>query len=299
MTNVFLHSDADGITAGYLYIISNLDADVRKINYPEIFGDATDFIDGDIMCDMRPNCSDIKGTVYDHHPDHAEDRAYQLFWDDKPSSIIVYDQFKDKLNDNNKWKVAIGAVGDAEPEKIPVEIWEEYPELLDMRSFVNERYGKVTVSDYPVYMLLSSPINSYCRIGEQEKAMQLLFMAKSPLDILYNRGAIKAKETINKEVSLIMDKAMIINYSHVIFMSYRSKYRIGGILGGKLQSTRKTTVVLNEHNKSGSMRGVLTNLILKKFKNAGIECGGHDVAAGFLFKDEYMINKIQNILREI
>ena len=122
---IFFHHDPDGVTSAlFTYYHLNKKANVKC---PEIFGDTDGWKDGDYMVDMRPTTGDIKGTVIDHHPNHIEDRKYELYHEEYPASLITYEMFKEDIPEKDRWKVACGLVGDGQPELIPPEVFIQTP----------------------------------------------------------------------------------------------------------------------------------------------------------------------------
>ena len=68
---IHCHDDADGVTAAYF---ASFTYNPEKILVKTEFGSIDDWTDGDVMVDMRPADPNIIGIVYDHHPNHPEQR---------------------------------------------------------------------------------------------------------------------------------------------------------------------------------------------------------------------------------
>jgi hypothetical protein len=278
---VHIHSDADGITSGVLFYKAMGDDSTPNLEivFPEEFGGVDEWSNGDVMVDMKPVDPTIKGTVFDHHPDHPseEDRDYELYWGDAPASLLIYNQYKHYIPVEDRWKVAVGLSGDGQPQKIPVEVWVQHPELSI--SFRNEYYGKTY--ETPAYMELSSLINSVCRLKEPEIAFNILLRAKSPLDILYNSELREKKSIVAKMVKDVKNKGTTISLPrNVILFVFESPYSLHGRIASSM-SNLGTAIALNQYNGHFSVRGAMANLvkyILDQYPK-DFHIGGHD---GFL-----------------
>jgi len=287
MVKCRIHDDSDGITGGVLYKKAHPET---EIEIPNEFGDTSDWQSGDVMIDMVPTCSDIEGIVIDHHLGHSDNRKYTLHWSSEvPASVIVYNLYKDNIPDDDKWKVVVGCVGDVSPESIPIEIWEMYPELLDIDMY-----------DNPMFFSLSPCINAYCRVGKYYEGFQKLYEVKDPLDLLSDKEIAKYKRLISKEVQTIISEMPVHHYDHVTLLEYESDYSIGGYLAAKL-GPKIPVVVYNSKSKSGSIRGYLCSYI-KDILEKSIEdivIGGHPSAMGFTLQNEDDIEIVKKVLKEI
>ena len=112
------HSDADGVYSTSLLATI---FPIEEVVFPDVFGEV---LDEDVVLDQVPIKPEYSGIVIDHHPQHLERRKYTLVLGDSPTSVVVYDLFKDKIKKEDLWKVIGGAVGDGQGETIPEEIWE-------------------------------------------------------------------------------------------------------------------------------------------------------------------------------
>jgi len=272
---VAFHSDADGI--GSLSLAKCV-LDIKEINSPDIFGD---YEEEDLSLDLGPPISkNFKGIVIDHHV--HENPYYPLIHDVVPTGLIVYNLWKDKIPKEESWKVVISLVGDGQPELIPNEIFELHPYLLQKRGNIYKTYSKINIYDYPIYLMLSSPINSMCRTGNIIPAVKLVTRAKDPLDILESEIAKNDILLVSKEEDRIFQDYKEINVlnDYCLFYSFRSKFKMCGRIAGKLQNQdrNRTYIVLNEENGAISIRGYLASFIGSKLKESGFTCGGH---AGF------------------
>ena len=290
------HHDADGITSGVLFYtaMKNMGMEVDEIIYPDEFGGVDDWESGDTMVDMTPVDPTIEGMVYDHHPSHPpeSERNYQLVWDSVPASLIVYNEFKDKLDYEDKWKVAVGVSGDGQPQVIPVEIWREYPELTIV--YRSEYYNKTY--DNPMYMILSSLVNSACRLGTPDISFKVLLDAKSPLDLLNNGTLQDNRKTVSKITKNAQSEGTkILLPKGVVLLTYNSLYSLSGRLASAMASSGTTSIALNEQDGSFSVRGALANLIkdiLDDYPD-DFKIGGHDgFLGGKCLNDPDLLSKI-------
>ena len=190
--SVSTHSDADGVIAAVLLSTVTRIATSSKEHpncpeFPSTFGKVGDV---DVVLDQLPQAGTVRvnraplTVVVDHHPNHPETPPYKLVWDSVPTSLIVYEALKDMIPKEDAWKVAIGLVGDGQPELIPSEIWLEHRELLYEYGWVSESYGQTKFYSYPAYRLLSRAVNDICRANCPEVAFE---MAKNCL--LYTSDA--------------------------------------------------------------------------------------------------------------
>ena len=284
MTGLRIHFDADGISGGVLYKKTHPDV---SIIFPSTFGGTQDWQDGDVMIDMCPDNPNVKGLVIDHHMGHSPDRKYKLIHEEYPASLITYNYVREDLKDEDRWKVVVGAVGDVSPEYIPIEIWEDYNYLLDTDEW-----------DLPMYLRLSSPINSFCRAGKYMKAFDKLYEAKEPMDLITDPEIIKMKKEINKEFRRIREEGHIKHFKHIFLWEYESDYNMGGYLAARLgNQTKHTVIVLNRKTGGGSIRGVLASMIQSKLE--GIQIGGHPGVMGMHLKDEVEYYRFIKVCREL
>jgi len=277
---IYTHHDADGITAAVLFIHSKFEdiEDIEGVSFPQKFGEVDEVSEDDYIFDMRPQNPDIKCRVVDHHPDHPRKRKYNLIWANYPTSLIVYEMHQEALR-KISWKCVVGLAGDGQPELVPSQIWDGWPDLLARKAYARDQFGKLSVSTYPIYMLLSSYINAFARLLRELEGLELLYSAKTPWDIIRSSEAERAKEDIRSETNKALKSASIEDYDNVVLIDYESLYRIGGILATRInEATKKTTIAWNRQTGTGNIRGVLSNFIIKKFK---LEGAGHPGFAGF------------------
>lgn len=302
MIKISTHHDADGVASAVLLVKGKgLKEGEYNVNFPEKFGYVTD---EDFCLDMRPTSPEYKGFVIDHHPGHSEDRKYKLVFGDVPATVLVYNEFKDKIPKEDAWKVSVGAMGDSQPETIPSEIWGKYPELLDETVRVYLKYGNESqMSVYPnrVFTLLSSPINAACRLSKPDIAFGVLRDARDPYDILEDKQLISFKNKLAGIRKYTLEHlGQTIQTRNFCFVQYEAEARIEGIIALKLQQqTRKTTISLNTKTMSGSIRGVLTTWLVEKMNMVGIEAGGHAAFAGLSLTSPMQIELIKSLIRKL
>lgn len=276
---VLAHYDADGVSATHLLKVAT--GDVDRVIFPERFGDYRGVSDEkeSTMVDMKPRNPEYSGFVYDHHPGHPieADRKYTLVWRTYPTAKIIFEEFKDKIPKEEWWKVACGCVGDGQPYEIPVEVIQEEPSLLLFRSNLYSSYGKVSKSEFPYYLSLSSPINSACRVNQPGLALSCLANAEKPIDLIRNSSLIKAAAKIRSAESSVLrsgDYREIEN--QVVYFTFSNEFNIGSRAAAKLQdSFRRTAVVINTDKMAFSIRGILSQYLIEYFRPKGYDIGGH------------------------
>lgn len=296
------HSDADGVTSAVLLVKGlKLGEGEYTIRFPEKFGDVKD---EDYCLDMRPINPDYEGTVIDHHPDHPENRKYKLVHGDVPASRLVYDQVKNDLTEKDDWKVVVGVSGDGQTEVTPNEVWENHPELFDEVVSVYLKYSsgdQINVYPNRVFTLLSSSINSACRLFKPDVAFGILRDAKDVYDVLESKQLINFKKRLYMiRKSVLENLEQVIQTRNFCFAMYSADARIEGVIASKIQQeVQKTIITLNQKTMSGSIRGVLSNWLVEKMSMVGIECGGHAGYAGFGITSPMQIELIKKLIRKI
>ena len=288
--NVASHTDADGV---YSLALANLILDIDNYIFPDKFGDylnipgdptrGEESIPIDLALDLgAPISEEYTNYVIDHHP-HPDERKYKLIHMYVPTGLILYNLWKDKIPKEKLWLVAGSLTGDGQPELIPEAVFGAVPSLLDRVGSIYKSYGKFKLYDYPLYLMLSSPINALCRIGNPLMAFKLAMSAKDPLDIIENPSAQDAKEVIRKEEDRIFkdDNSFYMLGSSVVLYKFNSKFGMTGLVASKLsgENRDKTIVVVNESTKSLSIRGHLADYLRRALVANGFTVGGH---AGYM-----------------
>lgn len=287
-----VHHDADGITAGYFLTFKYPDMKLQIWNGQ--FGDTTGLTSGDIMADMRPR-NDIEGLiVYDHHGPYPEEHKYLLTTAKEPASWIVWNKYKELIPRDQWWKLAIGLLGDGQPELIPYEIYKECPMLLTrIKTSTYQNYGKWKNSYYPLYKLLSSRINALLRIGAFDVALKLITAAKSPMDIQNSKEGNLAKSKVRAEFESIMRGCEVYTFDNLNVYLYSSNYRMAGYIATVMNQEEQTTILaINRNDGSGSLRGDLALYWREVLKELGyLEVDGHPgfMGAKLLGKPEQLI----------
>ena len=290
------HSDADGITSAYFlsWAVKNPKIEI----WTGDFGDTTGLKKGDYMVDMKP-IQNMEGlNVIDHHFPHPEDRKYNLYPDLKndciryasdiiPATYLVWDKYKEEIPKSQWWKIAIGLMGDGQPQLIPTEVFDLCPELSEnIKTSIVTNYGKISVNSWPMYKLLSSPINALLRMSEDTKALNLLAMSTTPRHIFNNVDARKAKNEVKSEFNRILglynqDKlninCEIFDFSKLMIVTYQSDIRMAGYIATQLNSqTGKTILCIDKKTGKGSLRGDLAVYWGDKLKHFEyLTVGGH------------------------
>ena len=299
---VRVHHDGDGIIAGY-FTAFNPDIKEPKIEiWDGAFGDTTGLKEGDWMCDMRP-LQNMKGlNVIDHHGPHPEDRKYNLIADTVPASLIAWRQFKDDIPKSEWWKLAIGLMGDGQPELIPTEVFESCPQLLlDVKTSAYKTYGKWSLGNYPIYKLLSSNVNGLLRKGDYTEALNLVRYSEKPINILHSLKAKAAKRDVATEFENIIKSCDMYNFPKLAIFIFNSEYRMTGYVASSMQESldNKTIMAINRKDGSGSLRGDLAYYWRDKFKHIDyLNIGGHPGFCGVTITGN-PDNLIEDILKVI
>jgi len=290
---IIAHHDADGITSAYF---AQFGFGESEIVFPHKFGDTTKFEKGDVMVDMRPDNPNIEGLVIDHHFPHPDkkDRKYKLIPDISkkefqysrdivPASLLCWNEYKDKIPKNEWWKLAIGLAGDGQLELMPTEVFKECPSLLKpVKTSAYQSYGNWKISMYPLYKLLSSPINAFLRKEEYESALNLIKYSDSPYTLYSSEDARIAKNDIKNEFQTAVKDSEIFDYGSLQVIVYYSKYRMSGYIASALQNSMhdKTLMAINKRDGSLSVRGDLATYYKDTLGELDyIEIDGH---AGFM-----------------
>jgi len=295
---IIAHHDADGITSAHF---AQFGVGEVEIIFPEKFGDTKKFEKGDVMVDMRPDNPDVEGLVIDHHLPHPEKHKYKLISADYPASLIAWETYKKKIPKKEWWKVAIGVMGDGQPELIPTEVFKECPSLLkSVKTSVYQNYGKWNVSMFPIYKLLSSNINAFLRKGEYDSALNLIKYADSPHTIYASEDARIAKSDVKHDFQTAVKDSEIFDYGNLQVVVFYSKYRMSGYVGSSLMSAfnNKTIMAINKRNGSLSLRGDLATYYRDTLKDLTyLDIDGHAAFMGGKLTKNY--NKLISDLDEI
>lgn len=303
------HDDADGVSSAVLmsYIFK-----INKVWAPEDFGEwpikpykvagKEDFeIPPDACVDMVPADPNWQGLAIDHHPGHPPEgkRAYQLIHGDAPTAVVVYTLFKELIPKEQRWKVVVGAVGDAQPELIPPDIWRDFPVLLEETVTSWERYGKIETSNFPVYLRLSSGVNAACKLPEKwYVAYSTLRNAKSPWDLLKDPSLKAAKEFIEDERSKVYRETTPIQLRNGIrIWGFQSETKIERTVAWELWDKDKRTIVaVNTTTGRGSIRGTLATLVYEHLSQHGFKASGHAGFGGVRLKPNQTFDELYQCL---
>lgn len=307
-----MHDDADGLTAGVLmsYVFK-----INKVWSPEDFGvwpiapykdsDGQDEIPPDACVDMVPQNPEWQGLCIDHHPGHVEEgkRKYQLITGDMPAGVLVYTLFREQIPAEQRWKVAVSAVGDGAPELIPKEIWRDFPILLEDAISTWQSPGKqLETSSMPLYMRLTSGLNSMCKIQNQwYQAYSILRNAKSPWALIQDDALNKAKEWVKSEQERIIRNDKPVGMRNGIRLwVFKSDMKVERSLAWQLwEKDFKTVVAVNTQTNRGSIRGVLATLIYETLTNNGFKANGHPGFGGLQLKPTQTVDDLYKALSSI
>lgn len=291
------HHDADGI---YSATLLRRIFKIKSIEIPAFNEYKTD-VAVDLGFPLDKNWS---GVCIDHHPDHPEDRKYSLYWDSCPTGKILYDNLKEHIEDKDLWLIVGSLAGDGQAELVPDEIWDKFPVLLQGRGILYQSTYKLGMSNYPLYVFLSSSVNALCRLGFPQDALTILNDVHDPVALLENDAVRDAVLSIRQEEDSIYKSKPIVetfaNHVLVRFKSSKPQIRLCGLLGAKLMGldNNMTYVVLNERNGEVSIRGILSKYIANKLNASGFKAGGH---AGFCGAtvEETRIEEFMKVVRGI
>jgi len=295
------HHDADGVTSLYLF---SLVYPINFYHFPSLFGETesiryeNEYHNIDVMLDMVPR-NDLKNLIVIDHHNHPDIHKYYLIHDNVPTSLILYNLFKDLIPDEDKWKVCVGLVGDGRAELIPVELWDKFPVLLESLATVRTYRGNLSIYKNIIWYLLSSNINYACRVGKPGVAYNSLKAAKYPTDIIRDSALNAARETINIELRDIEQRFTGLDLGRILLYPIESEYVVESLLAAKLSSReKKLIIVINTRTGNGSIRGVLSNWLVSKLTPKGYELGGHPGYAGINIGKK-SLEEFMNDLRSI
>jgi hypothetical protein len=257
--NLRYHRDADGIIAAYFASFAYPDSNLQI--WDGEFGDITGLQKGDVLLDMRPR-TDLDGLiVYDHHGPYPKDHKYILTTGPEPASFIVWNKYKDIIPKEEWWKLAIGLLGDGQPELIPYEVLEQCPMLLTKiktSSYQDKYTFKWKTNYFILYKLLSSGINALLRIRAYETALNLVKKAKTPMDIIHDKDSKLAKGKVKSEFESINRTCEVYSFDNLKLCLYESSYRMAGYVATMMNlEDEVTTLAINKVDGSGSLRGDL------------------------------------------
>ena len=272
------HHDADGLASAYLYSLASGDTEVEIRNFGDVAKGST------VVLDMHPSPS-FKGLVIDHHPGHPENRKYKLIFDNTPTTVIVFKNYKDKIPTEKWWVTAVGAVGDMEPYSIPPEVWDTCPMLKARHT---KFYGwKHEPFHLRLYHLLSSGVNALCRLGQEFDAWDVLEEAESPMDVVNDPRCVEAKKLLKTTTNSILQELELVEWNDVLIGTISSDIVVEGRIATQLSRDMQETVLIqNSETGSFSIRGDLSSWLEQKLRegadksNIEIEVGGHAEAKG-------------------
>lgn len=291
MAIVRCHYDADGVTSGYFTTFGVKDSVLEVLDYKKGFGYCDDLSKDDWIVDMKPQNKNFTGHCIDHHFPHPDDRKYELTpnlssdavhysSDIIPASYIAWEKFKDVIPKSEWWKIVIGLVGDGSPELIPNEVFDMHPILLQkFKTSAFNSYGRWKISEYPLYILMSSCINAFLRKFDNESAIFLIKAAQSPLDIYLSEDVAIAKRDVKNEFATVVKDMDSISIGRLTVIGFDSRFRMSGYVSSSLSDafSGQTVAAINKKTGSLSLRGDLApyykNIITKNLDYVTID--GH------------------------
>jgi len=132
--------------------------------------------------------------------------------------------------------------------------------------------------------MLSSPVNSFLRIKQGQKALELLQQAQQPMDIITDEKAKSAKEEVKKEHNSILKSCESVDFKDLAVVIFNSNYRMSGYMATTIQEMvgDKTVIAINKKDGHGSMRGELALYWEGRLKHLDyVKMGGHPGFYGF------------------
>jgi len=292
------HHDSDGVASAFFASFGYPNHEIEI--WDGIFGDTTGLTSGDIMVDMRPK-QNLEGLiVYDHHGPYPEDRKYKLTTAHEPASWICFNEFKDKVPKDEWWKMAVGVMGDGQPELIPYEVYKECPELfMQIKTSSYQNYGKWKTSYFPLYKLLSSKINALLRLRRYDEALKTFSEVKRPLDLYMDKECNKAQAKVKSEFSLIMSSHEGYNFDKLKVCVFDSDVRMTGYVATVVGSEGDTVLAINRTDGSASLRGDLALYWKEKLNHLSyLNIDGHPgfMGANIIVNPSILIRDLQDLL---
>jgi len=287
------HWDSDGI---YSASILNDIFNIKENICPSRFNEYNTQVAVDLGSPLDPK---YDGIVIDHHPDYYKTpRVYKLFFDNKPTVLILYDLLKKHIK--HTWKIIGGLIGDVAFDICPTEIIENHKLLL------NRKIGYVkgnSISEYPIYYALSSNVNSLSKLGYPDEALNIVNNANNPYDIIYDSQMLDARLELYNEVSNILKDIRIEifhnTYLIALFESSNDKMRISSEIANKLKNYVKdkyTVLAINLKNLGCSIRGNYTLYLIDKLRHEGLRCGGHPQAGGVILNNNKDLETLLKVI---
>jgi len=260
------HHDADGIySAALIGIMSK----VEKITFPDKFGNYDRRID--VMVDQRPIDAEYTGLCIDHHPDHPDDRKYELIHDTIPTTGIVYRELEERIKENKEtyrqhaWKVVGGLVGDGSPEFAPSYIWKDFPLLQAKNMSIWEDWsagGNWKYFTFPLYKMLASGVNAIARSGHPRRAYEIVKEATNPTVMLYHPEVVTAKSEQKQIIKKVLKSTKPIVLQKVVVWTIQTEWHLTGVLATRLGSEYpKPIMVIEKDSGRISLRGDQAQLI--------------------------------------
>lgn len=264
------HNDADGVGAAVL-LQAALGREV-PVAVQKNFGEVAPGTN--VVTDMVP-LGDFTGYVIDHHPLHKEDRKYNLIYGQTPAGHVVWETFKDLIPQRQWWKVAVSLVGDGKSNMIPSEVFRAEPSLLHRTMSIYQKGSETNTYTWPIWMMVSSPVNALCKTGQEQVAYQVLKNVDTPIELINNPVVGEAKSMIKNEMQRVIRDGVFYTLKEVIVGFISSNYPLEKELATKLEASEKmTAMVVNTNTKNLSSRGVLSNLLREELALV-VDMNGH------------------------
>lgn len=268
------HADADGVASACLF--NTLFDPALPVEVQKVFG--TWSTSTTYVLDMVPE-GEYKEVVIDHHQ-HPENPPYALERQNVPTSLIVWNLWKDKIPREKWWLTAVGLMGDGQAALIPQDVFKQEPLLLQRIPTIYPE-GKsgfnIKIYDNPVWFKLSSPVNVLCKTRHGDMAYNILSEARGPLDAIMNPLVSEAKELFNAEKNKWMREGCYLKIGEVIIGLVDSNCIIERDIARQIeQEKHSTALIINERSKNGSVRGVLSTWLEQLFADKTLlDIGGH------------------------
>ncbi len=299
------HHDADGV---YSAVLLSKVFEIDNIEFPLLFGD---YSSEQVAVDIGQSLDeDWDGVIFDHHPHtDLENAKYKLVKGNMPTGGVVLEALKDHIDPKWSWLAAGAYVGDGQSALIPPEVFEEHKSLLEARISIYESYNKISTYQYPLYSLLSSPINATCRTNKPYNAYRILKTCTTP-DQVVTHPVFKAdQQTLTGEINKLVyqfgkdkkNRRSGIVIGNFIVLPFESEYRIASRFATKIGVALrgKTVICINQTTGAMSIRGDLAYWLLKKMVPLGWTMGGHAGYCGGSLSGDQDVESFLSDLRTV
>lgn len=287
--------DVDGLTPTALYQLEKkIELEIECPAFGRVNPKTT------YVFDMRPDDPAMKLIVFDHHPPYPTPNNWEIHTegDHIPATLVVAHHLGIKEGNPHAWRIPIGLDGDGSAALTPTWIWKQFRELTELTGYPRDSYGKLALKPILAYEQAKSLLNFGCRLGAFKETYALYVGAESVEDIISSSYLLSCRRKVNMEmVRVVKEDLRMLDFPRIIYMEYNTPYKLW--MGHRgYEYAHKTCIALNMQEKSGSIRGPLSPLVVEELQKVGIDAGGHPGFAGLSFKPE-QVKTIKSVLRKI